>query len=129
MSSKPKKSGISKPKPPVGLEFELTTPFLEANPDVKEAMPVAPSEPVALPSGTLEIHPVVPVSDDQVQQILESGQRRICQPPPLNIEILRKRELEAFLWGAASALLVCGTVGFLIWTLSTAPSLPPPGPA
>jgi hypothetical protein len=116
-----KKTGISKPKPPVGLEFELTAPFLEANPDVKEAMPPAApvkEEPIEKPPSPVpEIRQVAPAF-----RPTSIYQERLA-------EEIRKREAEAFLWGAASALLVCGTVAFLIWTLSSAPSPPPPGPA
>jgi hypothetical protein len=117
------KKGVSQPKPPVGLEFELTPPFLEANPDVKEAMPapetLQPLHPPAkeVPWETGEVK-CEPVTKEQIQQVSVAVQ-----------EAQTREVAEAFLWGAASGVVVCATFGFLLWMLWRSPSLPPPGPA
>lgn len=88
-------------KPPVGLEFQLTPLYLQANPDVDPNYPTANKESQADP---------VPPEINVVHLPPEN--------PLLNFdeEELLHMQREAFLWGFASGFLVIGTIG-LIWMI------------
>lgn len=88
-------------KPPVGLEFQLTPLYLQANPEVNPDYAYQ----------NKEVDP--PKEEPNVVHLPPEN-------PLLNFDEaeLMHMQKEAFLWGFASGLLVAGTLG-LLWMMLT----------